>query len=459
MRHLRTAAPGVPARSRALRLGTFVATLVSAIATACGGGGGWEDDSYRIGPGDAGAFTPPEDAGWNQRVPERGEDPFPAPTEPGLADDDQDWRCDARPVPPRIGHTEIALVGVTECLANEEAALPGDDIWVSPDGTGGGADRTDPLGGLTDGVCRAKPGQTVHLLPGTYHEGVVAALLGDPDGAPIVIRGEPEEGAPVVISGDGWRTHGIALVESDNVVIERVEVRGFTDSGVYALDGERIVLRAAVVQGNGRCSVDEDAEDEGFGINLLAVEEYVVERSAFVDNGPSRATVLGARALGTAVNTFESSGIVRDNVMYYNRGAGVLVEDGHDTLVENNRIEANWLLLEGDYWDGGIWVDGSVDVELVGNEIRNNHGGGGIEISDEDDGFPARSVRTVVRDNVVEGHFAGVLVWGFEECPPPAEAISDYASLETRNTLRDNTFRGQPRDVWCDPEFIGGEAP
>lgn len=437
---------------------------LAAFALACGSGA--EDDqaggdSVAPAADTAGATDVGDGATAGPDVPSSPDadgGAMPAPSAPGVADDDASWLCQNRPEAPREGDSGLFVAGITECYRGGQPPVPGRDIWASPAGGGAGMAADDPLG-LADALCRAEAGQTVHLLPGIYREGVALALFGDARGPALTIRGEPRDGAPVVLDGEHWRTFGIGLVESANIVIERIELRHYTDGGVWVLLGQDMIFRDLVIRSNGRCSVDPDAEGEGFGINLVGLEGYLVEDCVFVDNGPLRAVALAGEALGTGVNTYEASGTIRNNHIHGNRGGGVLIEQGHDALVEGNLIEANWLLAIDNYWDGAIWVDGSRDIELVGNTVRNNYGGAGIMVTDEEGSFPDRSVRTSLAGNTVEGHLAGVLAWGFGACPPPAGAILDYDTLEMRNTLRDNTFGGVARDVWCDPMFVGGTRP
>jgi len=169
--------------------------------------------------------------------------------------------------------------------------------------------------------------------------------------------------------------------------------------------------------------------------------------------------VLCGLVLGTGINTFDVTGRFSENTIRHTRGGAMLVEDSGPTVVENNLGEKNFLLALENYWDAGLWVDGSLDVEVRGNTFRDSWGGVGIMITDEEGAYPEKSKGTIVEGNTVTGHLAGVLVWGYGSCPPPADVIPNYDGLESDNTLADNAYQGEAHPVWCDPKFLGGQTP
>ena len=85
-------------------------------------------------------------------------------------------------------------------------------------------------------------------------------------------------------------------------------------------------------------------------------------------------------------------------------GAGILVEDSTNVLVEGNTIFDNDLDVTADeWWDGGIWLDGGRDVTIRNNVFRNNRGPG-IEFSDEDIQRPRGYV---LENNISTGNYFG----------------------------------------------------
>ncbi len=338
------------------------------------------------------------------------------------------------------GSVGIPFRNGVECLGEEAQPIAGETVYVSPQGDDGNAgDSPDaPLGTLAYALCNLRPGQTLYVLPGTYRESVILGAFGEA-GAPITIRGLGGEEQRPVLDGENIRTVGIALVESLNITIEGLEIRNYTDEGVYVLDGHHIVLRDNRFIANGRASTDPDMDGEGFGLAVIGGREVLIEDNEAAFNGPNRERWENY-ILGMGINTFELfDSVIRGNDVHDTIGGGILVEDGGNVLVEGNRIHHNELDANGDYWDGGIWVDGSRQVTLRGNPITENHGPG-LNLSDEDVRYPEASIGTLVEENVITGNLFGVYTWNFGQCPVPEDAIR-FAE----NRVEDNA----ERDFWC----------
>lgn len=346
------------------------------------------------------------------------------------------------------------LVGIefqngVECLGEEAQPVGGDDVYVSPagDDTNAGTSVAAPFATLGYALCNLQPGQTLHVLPGIYKESVILGVFGTAD-APIAIVGEPEGDRLPVLDGEGQRSYGIALVESVNVSVENLEFRNFNDAGLYVLTGADITIRNNRFMDNGRASIEPDSEGEGFGVNVDGTARVVIEGNEAAGNGPNEERV-ARYILGTGINTFElRDAVIRGNYSHDNIGGGILVEDSETVLVEDNRVADNELDANGDYWDGGIWVDGGRDVVLRANTIMGNHGPG-IEISDEDVQYPAASVGYVLAANQVTDNLYGVYVWNFGQCPlPPEDALR----------LEGNTIEGNTDQDWLCDEWGCGEG-
>ncbi len=389
-------------------------------------------------------------------------EPVSIPSELGIVDDDEQWRCGDLPEPARLDENlGQRIAGATSCIAGERPTVSGTDIFVAPGGSddASGASAEEALATLQEALCRVRPGQTIHLAPGRYEGAAAVAALGSADSDEVVVRGDGSDPSEVVLDGQYWRSAAISLGESHNVRIENLTVQHYIDAGIQTLGGSRVTIRNIVSRSNGRCSVNEDSEGEGFGINLVGTKEVLVTQSTFEDNGPLLSRVRCGEVLGTGINTFEVTGRFSENTIRRTRGGAILIEDGGPAVVENNLGEQNFLLSLGNYWDAGVWVDGSVSVEVRGNTFRDSWGGVGIMVTDEEGAYPERAKATVVEGNTVTGHLAGILVWGYGSCPPPADAVTDYGHLERDNMLVDNAFQGEAHAVWCDPMFLGGELP
>jgi len=266
---------------------------------------------------------------------------------------------------------------------------------------------------------------------------------------PIVIRAHPEEDSVPVLDGESSRTMGIALVESTNIIIEGLEFKNYTDEGLLILEGSGFTIRNNKFTSNGRASIDPDNDEEGYGVNVLGASNVLIEGNQSVGNGPNHERWENF-ALGTGINTFGNREvIIRDNDIHGTIGGGILVEDSFDVLVENNRIENNQLDANGDYWDGGIWVDGGQDITLRGNKIS-NHNGPGIVLSDEDVQYPQASYDYVIENNQISDNLVGIWMWNWGMCP-----VKDHIIQLLENQLNGN----QDGETWCTEWECGeGEA-
>jgi parallel beta-helix repeat protein len=143
---------------------------------------------------------------------------------------------------------------------------------------------------IQSAVDRAQPGDTIEIPFGTYHERVVVDL------SDITLRGLPNEAGDypildgqgvlsegVIASGNNFTvgflqtinytdngilvegangvhfhdlyaenvgTYGIYPVKSSNVLVERVEVTGVDDAGIYAGQCENVIIRDSLAYGN-----------------------------------------------------------------------------------------------------------------------------------------------------------------------------------------------------------------
>ena len=175
------------------------------------------------------------------------------------------------------GLVGIVSQGGMECLGEEANPIVGDTVYVSPDGDDGNQGDTmdGPLLTLSHALCNLQPGQTLHIMPGTYHESVVLGGFGNED-LPIIIKGNDKGDELSILDGEGTLTMGLALVECTNIVIENIDFRNYTDEGLYALLGSDLTIQKNRFIANGRTSIDPDVEGEGFGVRIEGSTDVLI---------------------------------------------------------------------------------------------------------------------------------------------------------------------------------------
>ncbi|RMF11629.1 MAG: hypothetical protein D6761_13930, partial [Candidatus Dadabacteria bacterium] len=87
------------------------------------------------------------------------------------------------------------------------------------------------------------------------------------------------------------------------------------------------------------------------------------------------------------------------------------------------------------------------------------YGGGGIQISDEEGAYPNASKKIGIYGNAISGNTVGIFVWGYGQCPPPDDVVTNWDTLEDDNTLVGNIYNSTDTPVLCDPDFVGGQLP
>ena len=165
------------------------------------------------------------------------------------------------------GDTGFFHRGATECFGVAARPIEGTDVWIGPSGSddNSGATEDEPFGTMPHALCNLEPGQTLHILPGTYSASVMLAGFGDAASS-IRIRGETSSDGRPVFDGGGTLTMGIAIIESSNFIVEGLEFRNYTDEGLFVALTDDVEVRDCVFADNGFDSIEPDANGEGFGI-------------------------------------------------------------------------------------------------------------------------------------------------------------------------------------------------
>ena len=304
-----------------------------------------------------------------------------------------------------------------------------------------GDDQSD---GLTQGTAFAtlghaievvKPGESIHILGGTYDEALMLENIGGEEGI-ITMRGI---GSKPVFDGKRTGAIGFWCEKCKNLLFDNLEFTNYTDIGIGVYLSTGITMQNLKIHKNGFKSQLTGWEVEGYGIHIDICQTVTIKDNQVFQNGPDPKP---KGILGTGINTFGCTDcVIRDNDSYENNGGGILVEDGVNVLVEGNQVWANDLIPIEDpgdeWWDGGIWVDGGHDIVLKNNLFRDNLGPG-IEISDEDFQNP---YGYVLENNVSTGNYYGIFIWNLSKDNTwPDESILSRSG----NQFIQNTYK----NVW-----------
>jgi parallel beta-helix repeat protein len=131
--------------------------------------------------------------------------------------------------------------------------------------------------------------------------------------------------------------------------------------------------------------------------------------------------------------------LIEHNLVEDNRAEGILYEISQDGVIRNNTVFGNGYLAGGWYWDGGITVYASFNVEVYGNRLSGNYNGiTGIQQDRPDASPPEHLLDNLhVYNNLICATGAG-------GHPTGAGADND-ANLSSRDiSFADNTIQSSP---------------
>jgi hypothetical protein len=292
----------------------------------------------------------------------------------------------------------LAVLVAALCFA--PAACADSTLWVARSGSDSArGTRAHPLRTLDRALARARPGQTIFVLSGTYPEPTEASPRGRA-GAPITLR--PAPGARPIASG------GFKLIRASHV-----RVAGMTFDGT----------------GN----------PAGFGVSIWGSDDVVLSGSEITGYGSTQGLLIKDRSTNIRVigNHIHDLGLRQryDHGIYCESARGIVIADNviHD-------IPSGY----------GIHLFGDCDnTRIVSNTIAHN-GLSGILIGGNDDRGTADG--TLIARNVIAEH--SVAAWseyGF--------AVTEFQAGRG-NVVRENVFfrNAGRRNVDCDVCAVGSNA-
>ncbi|MBD9375833.1 parallel beta-helix domain-containing protein [Pseudoxanthomonas sp. PXM04] len=250
------------------------------------------------------------------------------------------------------------------------------------------AASTDFARKLHERLLDAKPGEVIEIPAGTYHFDRSLTLRADG----VTIRGAGMDKTVLSFKGQKAGAEGL-LVNGDDFAIENLTIQDSKGDGLKISESENITIRGVKVEWTGGPSTKNGA----YGLYPVLTKNVLIEDSVSI--GASDAGIYVGQSDGVIVrrsraeknvagieieNTINAD--VHDNVATGNTG-GILVfnmpglkQQGGNIRVFNNKVIANnhenfgakGTPVASVPAGSGIVVNSNDDIEIFGNEIRDN---------------------------------------------------------------------------------------
>ncbi|MGY1502524.1 right-handed parallel beta-helix repeat-containing protein [Streptomyces sp. QTS52] len=311
--------------------------------------------------------------------------------------------------------------------------------------------RVQPGESIQQAVDAARPGDTVVLSPGTYHESVRITvsdltLRGSVAGPAVIVPGPAAADNTCATAGNGICVTGTKSHPVKDVTLRSLTLRGFAKNGLWASWTDRLKVKYVTAEKNGQWGIAQERSVRGVFSHNTA--ERNGDAGLFVANTVDREDgaqdskgteinhnrLLGNR-IGVTVRRLRNLTVEHNEATGNCAGVFVVGDEGKPRAgamsVSRNHIHANNKLcpktprlpfLQG----SGIVLTGTEKTLVTKNRVEDNVGtsplSGGIVLFKSFVGAPNES--NEIRDNVVLRN-----------------STADLADRDTgtNNTFRDNT--------------------
>jgi parallel beta-helix repeat protein len=162
-----------------------------------------------------------------------------------------------------------------------------------------------------------------------------------------------------LLVADGMRILGGHYNDNDQLGIGGNEATGILLDGLDAdpttIDGPELARNHAL---HASCLWEAGGMKWDFG--------RVTIRNAYVHDND-------CRGLWADMNAHDA--MIENNLVEHNRAEGIFYEISHDAVIRKNGIYNNGYAADGWYWDAGINVNASFNVDVYGNRLSGNYNG------------------------------------------------------------------------------------
>lgn len=319
------------------------------------------------------------------------------------------------------------------------------DYYVSPAADDAGPGTLEkPWRTISHAMASLKPGDTAHVLEGTYSD-KVTITKGGTEGLPVTLKAEGE----VVISGKG--------IEGDNIIhiknASHVRIIGFEiRDNLKVKDGSGIRVEGACTDIELKnCRIHEIRGKDAMGITIYGsnaaspISDLLIEGCEIFNCDPARSEALtlngnvtGFRILNNIVRDVNNIGICMIGGEGWINGDPTKVT--RNGLCKGNKVSG----VKASYGDGyaaGIYVDGGSNIVVEDNEVTRCNLG--IEVGAENKGTVTRNI-TVRNNRIWFNEKAGIVFGGYEE---NTGRVQD-CTFENNLCYRNDTHEDRNGELW-----------
>lgn len=274
-------------------------------------------------------------------------------------------------------------------------------LHVSPAGHDANAGTPQaPLQTLGAAASRAKPGTTVLLAAGTYHEQLVTRTAGTAE-APITFRSLDGraiiDGSQLPWKAGGNQNQGLVELRHPYVRLEGLTITASKNTGVLLASDHLTVRDCEISQIQLHAISTETGRQEAAG-------QAMIRDIALEGNNVHHATLKGVGS-AQAISLIAEDFVIRGNAVHDNLAEGIDIWLGS----RRGEVVANTVYDNG---RPGIYVDGASYVKIHGNRLFGNKDG--IGISSEDERY--ETLHIWVYNNLITDHRdSGCFVWDLDQ--------------------------------------------